>query len=377
MANWFQRLFKKDEPVVEQNTATQKEEQLNIDTTNIQIPNRTDKESMERNDRQQIDDVVIHRERFVESDAKEIIADKATKVEYGAFALTRDLEKVTLAPGANIAMDAFACSGVQELASPLGNTDWRAFNSCEQLRSVSFDDSAIKIGSQSFKGCVSLESVAINDGMQSIGPAAFDGCRSLKTIEIPSSVTEVCQNAFHGCDNLTIKVHNAELANQLQQEYPYNKVINMSMEHSNSEQQFNGPLKDYKYPVNASDFLNKEDPRERLVIENGKAVHLPENNIQMLNWDLPGVAATKEAFDMSRKITFMVVEMGNPENAEMYEASRGKVQMRAFESADFEKRVHAAEVTNARLEAKEAAEKDEEVKKDHDIKAGKDDGFSL
>ncbi len=78
-----------------------------------------------------------------------------------------------------------------------------AFQSCENLVTVTIPNSVTSIGTNAFKNCTSLATVTIPNSVTSIEASAFYGCSSLASVTIPSSVTSIGQYAFINCINLT------------------------------------------------------------------------------------------------------------------------------------------------------------------------------
>ena len=59
----------------------------------------------------------------------------------------------------------------------------------------------VSIGRNAFDSCDDLVSVTIPEGVETIGTEAFYGCRKLSSISIPDSVTSVGVDAFAGCSS--------------------------------------------------------------------------------------------------------------------------------------------------------------------------------
>ena len=73
-----------------------------------------------------------------------------------------------------------------------------AFSDCSELTSVVIPNSVTSIMWNAFENCTNLTSVTIPDGVTSIGDCAFGGCKSLASIIIPNSVTSIGYSAFGG-----------------------------------------------------------------------------------------------------------------------------------------------------------------------------------
>ena len=77
-----------------------------------------------------------------------------------------------------------------------------AFESCENLVSVSIPDSVWMIDDCAFEGCINLANVTISNSVSIIGQLAFFGCTSLVRIVIPDSVKHIGICAFEDCVSL-------------------------------------------------------------------------------------------------------------------------------------------------------------------------------
>ena len=67
---------------------------------------------------------------------------------------------------------------------------------------VQFHPSVVEVENNAFDNCNQLRKVLFNDGLQKIGLEAFWRCTSLSSIRLPSTVTEIGRSAFWRCSNL-------------------------------------------------------------------------------------------------------------------------------------------------------------------------------
>jgi len=77
-----------------------------------------------------------------------------------------------------------------------------AFESCDNLISITIPESVTNIGEGAFRACTNLTLMIIPDNVISIGLGAFIGCTSLSSMVIPNSVISIGECAFCGCINL-------------------------------------------------------------------------------------------------------------------------------------------------------------------------------
>ena len=106
------------------------------------------------------------------AEGKFVVSETVTRIETGAFAYNRGIEKIEFD---NPAED-FA----------FGN---KVFASCEGLKEISLPKGMTVIGESMFEGCTTLEKVFIPNTVVSIQKAAFRMCGSLKTVEFEQGGT--------------------------------------------------------------------------------------------------------------------------------------------------------------------------------------------
>ena len=72
-----------------------------------------------------------------------------------------------------------------------------------KVKKVVIEDGVTSIGNWAFESCNNLISITIPDGVTSIGAYAFSNCWYLTNITIPNSVTSIENYAFRNCSSLT------------------------------------------------------------------------------------------------------------------------------------------------------------------------------
>ena len=130
-----------------------------------------------------------------------------TSIGERAFESCEDLSSITI-PNSVTSIEYFAfyrCLSLTNITIPNSVTSIGdlAFRECTSLASITIPDSVTSIGDDAFAGCTSLSSITIGNSVTSIGNSAFSQCTSLTSITIPNSVTSIGNSAFSGCRSLT------------------------------------------------------------------------------------------------------------------------------------------------------------------------------
>lgn len=135
-----------------------------------------------------------------------VFSDDITSVAQNAFESCQNLTSVSLPENLiSIGNSAFiGCSSLTEIKLPdqlqsIGNC---AFLGCIKLATIDLPDSLSKIGSDAFYNCRSIVSIVIPDGITGITSNTFSFCDNLENVVLPESITELESGAFHGCIKL-------------------------------------------------------------------------------------------------------------------------------------------------------------------------------
>ena len=128
------------------------------------------------------------------------IPDSVTHIKSSAF---EGCINITSATMPTIAINAIPQDSLQTVVLTSGeDMEYRAFQNCIGLTSVTIGDGVTSIGAGAFYGCSGLTSVTIGNGVTNIGQDAFYKCSGLTSVTIPNNVTRIIQSAFYGCSGL-------------------------------------------------------------------------------------------------------------------------------------------------------------------------------
>lgn len=130
----------------------------------------------------------------------------------GAYAFTNHdfmMEAVLNEELESIGQGAFSCTNLTSIHIPasIKTLPAQAFSSCEQLKTVTFDQSSSNlecIEDDAFSSCTALEEIELPDGLKEIGTAAFAGCDLLRKVSLPDSIHTIDLSCFSACPSLRI-----------------------------------------------------------------------------------------------------------------------------------------------------------------------------
>ena len=135
------------------------------------------------------------------------IPSNCTTISRSAFDSCQNLVSVTITESVTHIGD-YAFSHCTSLASVtlgdsvihIGNC---AFHGCTCLASIILGESVTQISRCAFEKCTSLAFITFGESLTHIGEGTFQGCSSLASITVGKSVTHIGEWAFHGCTSLT------------------------------------------------------------------------------------------------------------------------------------------------------------------------------
>lgn len=138
------------------------------------------------------------------------VPNTVTSIQYRAFYLTKNLQKVTFQNGSNLkslADQVFYKSGLSEIQIPEKvDTIGKYAFARSGIKHIVIPGTLTEIAEGVFYACELLETVELKDGIQVIGKSAFGGCEKLQDVVIPDSVITIDRLAFEYCGCKSIKL---------------------------------------------------------------------------------------------------------------------------------------------------------------------------
>lgn len=99
---------------------------------------------------------------------------------------------------------AFADSSISSFDFPsLKYIGERAFQGCNNIKTLTLKDGIILIGKNAFSGCSNLSSVNIGNGPKTIEQGVFSSCSNLVDVLLPKTVTELKAGSFSYCKSIS------------------------------------------------------------------------------------------------------------------------------------------------------------------------------
>ncbi len=78
-----------------------------------------------------------------------------------------------------------------------------AFESCNKLENIEFNNGLQTIYQKAFFGCTELKAADLSKTkIAKIDKVVFNGCTSLEKVKLPSTVISICESAFNECKSL-------------------------------------------------------------------------------------------------------------------------------------------------------------------------------
>ncbi len=130
----------------------------------------------------------------------EIDEKKVKNIGRGTFHSGYDLFKhVIISEGITELGSAFnSCENLETISLPstLQTIGESTFSGCIKLSEINLPEGLVSIGDWAFYKCVKLNNVVLPDGLINIGRSAFSNCCSIEKLTVPDSVTQIGERAF-------------------------------------------------------------------------------------------------------------------------------------------------------------------------------------
>ena len=143
---------------------------------------------------------------------------QVTKIENKAFEGCNQLKTVKIG-GEVTKIGKYAFANLPKLKkvslpSSLKTIEKGAFKNCNDLKKISIPRKVKTIKKEAFAHCTKLEKATIGNKVKTIGKSAFEGCYDLKKVSIGKAVKTIDKEAFYNCSSLKeIVIRSKEVKN--------------------------------------------------------------------------------------------------------------------------------------------------------------------
>lgn len=139
-------------------------------------------------------------ENFFERIQEEYIPQTVSKV-------ARAFEKADIDPLPELSFipeGYFLLSSIREYTTPsnIRRICYKAFYASD-VENVHVTGNIYDVNTYAFEGCDFLESITFDEGVKYIDDGVFYSCEELTTVVLPKSLERIGHNVFNGCDKLT------------------------------------------------------------------------------------------------------------------------------------------------------------------------------
>jgi len=124
-----------------------------------------------------------------------------------AFFENSKVRRIVISSAINIKARAFeSCENLITVTLPddLKTISRSVFENCTNLLNISIPKSVTTIYRSAFKNCISLKSIKLPESLTVLNAEIFRGCVTLERVDFPSHLEKICQSAFEGCRELII-----------------------------------------------------------------------------------------------------------------------------------------------------------------------------